>query len=66
MTVDLAKMPYGTSCTYKMYSGCGYPEFYVNNSNIDIVVTYKKDRLNNTSYEPLKNETYTDDEVFYG
>jgi hypothetical protein len=59
-------LKYGSSCTYKLNSGCGYPEFYVNNSNVDIVVTYKKSQLTNLTYEPANNETYTDDEVIYG
>ncbi len=40
--VNLAKLPYGDSCTYVLNSACGYPEFYVNNSNIDLLITYKK------------------------
>ena len=66
LNVDLSKMPYGTTCTYKLISACGYPEFYVNNSNVDLVVQYKKLNLTDPLYNPLDNETYTDDEVYYG
>jgi hypothetical protein len=63
-TLYLDKLPYGGSCTYEVKTKCGYPRFGVNNSNIDMVVAYKKQKFDDDKYEPLDDDTYGSDETF--
>jgi hypothetical protein len=60
----LDQLPYGGSCTYEVKTKCGYPRFGVNNSNIDMVVAYKKQKFDDDAYEPLDDDTYASDETF--
>lgn len=43
VTMNLTNMTYGDSCSYRVRSKCGYPKIQVNNSNVDMIVSYKKD-----------------------
>jgi len=43
-TLFLNDLNYGGSCTYEVKTKCGYPQLSVNNSNIDMVVAYKKEK----------------------
>lgn len=63
-TLYLDQLPYGGSCTYEVKTKCGYPRFGVNNSNIDMVVAYKKQKFDDDKYEPLDDDTYGSDETF--
>ena len=63
-TLFLNELPYGGSCTYKVKTKCGYPQLSVNNSNIDMVIAYKKEKWDDTNYEPLDDDTYSDDETY--
>ena len=60
----LNELPYGGACTYKVKTKCGYPQFSVNNSNIDMVVAYKKEKWDDPTYEPLDDDSYSDDETY--
>jgi len=60
----LNELPYGGSCTYKVETKCGYPQLSVNNSNIDMVVAYKKEKWDDPNYEPLDDDSYSDDETY--
>ena len=40
----LNELTYCSACTFKVKKKCGYPKFTVNNSNIDMVVAYKKEK----------------------
>ena len=31
-------LEFGESCTYAIVSNCGYPQFEINNTDIDVVV----------------------------
>ncbi len=44
VTLDLGDIGFGETCTYKVKSKCGYPQIQVNSTNVDMIVTYKKDR----------------------
>jgi hypothetical protein len=46
VTLDLSDIGFGETCTYKVKSKCGYPQIQVNSTNVDMIVTYKKDRWN--------------------
>jgi hypothetical protein len=62
-TLNLDELPYGGSCTYNVEAKCGYPNINVNNTNIDMVVTFKKKELSNDVYEPSNGEVYEPDET---
>ena len=62
--MNLTKLSYGGSCTYKVQAKCGLPNIVVNNTNVDMLVTYKKDQWSNDSYAPDKNTTFSTDEAF--
>lgn len=42
---------------------CGYPNFVVNNSNIDMIVAFKKNQWNNASFVLDSDIDFDDDEV---
>ena len=63
-TFYLDQLPYGGSCTYELKTKCGYPGFGVNKSNIDMVVEYKKQMIDDDNYETLDDDTYASDETF--
>lgn len=66
VTINLDSVSFGGSCTYKVEAKCGYPALTVNNSNIDMVVTFKKKEWDDDNYDPDQNETYDDDEAHKG
>lgn len=55
---------FGNSCTYKVKSKCGYPTFTLNNTDLDVIVAYKKKQWSNDSYEPDEDEKYLPSETF--
>lgn len=63
-TLYLNELPYGGSCTYEIETKCGYPQIGVNNSNIDMVVAYKKNKWNDDTYQPLDDDVYSPGETF--
>jgi hypothetical protein len=62
VTLNLTDLPYGGSCTYEVKAKCGYPQLVVNNTNIDMIVAYKKKKWDNDTAKPDENDTYDDDE----
>lgn len=69
VTIDLQSVDFGGTCTYKVEAKCGYPTLVVNNSNVDMVVTFKKkewDDDKDHDDDDRKNETYHDDETNVG
>ena len=40
--IDINKLTWGGSCTYKVEAKCGLPTIQVNSSEIDLVVAFKK------------------------
>jgi hypothetical protein len=63
VTISLEELPYGGSCTYEVKAKCGYPQLVVNNTNIDMVVTFKKKEWSNDNYEPADKDKFDDDEI---
>ena len=63
-TIALDTLPYGGSCTYEIEAKCGYPNFVVNNTNIDMTIAFKKNQWKNDTYKPDYNDSYDDDETF--
>lgn len=63
VTISLEELPYGGSCTYEVKAKCGYPQLVVNNTNIDMVVTFKKKEWSNDTYEPDDKSNFDDDEI---
>lgn len=69
VTIDLQSVAFGGTCNYKIEAKCGYPNLVVNNSNIDMVVTYKKkewDDDKDHDDDDRRNETFDDDETHEG
>lgn len=62
VTINLEELPYGGSCTYEVKAKCGYPQLIVNNSNIDMMVAFKKKHWDNDTYKPDDDDEYDDDE----
>ena len=56
ITLSLNELPYGGSCTYEVNAKCGYPKLVVNNSNIDMIVAFKKKHWDNDTYEPSDDD----------
>jgi hypothetical protein len=63
INISLNELPYGGSCTYVIRSGCGFPKLEVNNTNIDMIVSFKRSEWGNDSFIPTDDVTYDDDEV---
>jgi hypothetical protein len=66
VTISLEEVPYGGSCTYEVKAKCGYPQLVVNNTNIDMVVAFKKKEWDNDTYKPDDHDDYDDDEEWEG
>lgn len=66
VTINLEELPYGGSCTYEVKAKCGYPQLVVNNTNIDMVVAFKKKEWDNDTYKPDDDDYYDDDEEWEG
>ena len=62
VTLNLEELPFGGSCTYEIKAKCGYPQLVVNNTNIDMVVAFKKKKWDNDTYKPDDDDKYDDDE----
>ena len=63
-TLFLNDLNYGGSCTYEVKTKCGYPQLSVNNSNIDMVVAYKKEKWDDPKFEPLDDDSYANGETY--
>jgi hypothetical protein len=61
--ISLNELPYGGSCSYEVRTGCGFPRLVVNNTNIDMIVAFKRREWGNDSYLPSTDDKYDDDEV---
>jgi hypothetical protein len=67
VTIAIDSLDYGGSCSYKVEAKCGYPTIIVNDTNIDMVVTYKKKKWDDDDdYKPDRNDTLDDDESHEG
>lgn len=63
LTLDLENVPYGESCSMEIKGLCGYPNLVVNNSNIDMIVSYKKSKWGDEFFKLDKDVDFDDDEV---
>jgi hypothetical protein len=63
-TLFLDNLTYGGSCTYEVKVRCGFPKLIVNNSNIDMIVAYKRKEWGNDTYDPKNDDKYDDNETF--
>jgi hypothetical protein len=63
VSLDLENVAYGESCTMEVKAFCGYPNFVVNNSNIDMIVAFKKNQWNNPKFILNSDIDFDDDEV---
>jgi hypothetical protein len=61
--ISLTELPYGGSCTYEVRTGCGFPRLTVNNSNIDMIVAFRRREWGNDSFIPTDDDVYDNDEV---
>ena len=65
MTVDLGNLTFGETCTYNVRSKCGFPQIEVNSSDVDMIVSYKKDHWDkNETFKPDHHDKYEKGEVF--
>jgi len=58
LTLDVSKLTWGGSCTYKIEAKCGLPSISVNSSDVDVVVAFKKNKNGTAPPEPDTNETF--------
>lgn len=63
VSLDLENVPYGTSCTMEVKAKCGYPNFVLNNTNIDMIVAFKKNMWGDDKFILNKDIDFDDDEV---
>ncbi len=64
VTIDLREVKYGETCTYRVKSKCGYPQIMVNNSDVDMIVTYKKERWQNGTQENGSHDRFEKGEAW--
>lgn len=64
LVINLDELDFGGSCTYEIESKCGYPKISVNNSNIDMVVAFKRKHWDDDNFRPDNQTTFDTDETF--
>ena len=40
ISINQNSLGYGNTCTYKVYTGCGYPKFKINGQNLDVKLAF--------------------------